>query len=212
MRLGFFGWIALAALLFPIPAVAQGAGSPAITAPAAGQSLLGQVPVNGSSDVPNFAEYELDFAYQNDTGATWFVIRKSSQPLSNDVLGVWDTTGISDGDYILRLRVTLVDGTHQDVTVSDLHVRNYTAQPTATLAPTPSPTAAVPVPTPILLAPSPSPTAVTPTAMVFPTPTPLPVNPAELTTGDILVSLQRGALVIAGLFLLVGFLLRLRKT
>ncbi len=212
MRTAWIGWVLLVSLLSSIPAQAQGSGSPAITSPASGQTLQGQVAVRGSTDVPGFARAELEFAYGSDPNGPWFPIQTDDQPVSNDSLGTWDTTSISDGEYVLRLRVFLQSGVNQDVIVSGLHVRNYTPTPTSTLAPTATPTAALPIPTPILLLPSPSPTAVTPTPAPIPSPTPLPVNPAALTPGEILSSFQRGALVILAIFVIFGLFLRLRRS
>jgi hypothetical protein len=62
------------------------------------------------------------------------------------------------------------------------------------------------VPTPFLLAASP-----TPTEVPRPTPTALPLNPASLAQDEIYASLGRGALVILGLFVLAGILLRVRR-
>ena len=73
--------------------------------------------------------------------------------MHNSTLATWDTTSITDGDYILRLRVFFQDGSSQDVIVS-VTVRNE-AVPTATPLP-PTPTAenvAVLIPTPFLLQP-----------------------------------------------------------
>lgn len=212
MRASFIICVLFAALLISVPAAAQGSSVPVINTPSAGQTLQGQVSVSGTSDIPNFTAAELAFSYSGDPTGTWFVIQSSNQPVSNGVLATWDTTAISDGDYSLRLRVTLQDGTHQDATVAGLHVMNYTLMSTATSIPTASPTAALPIPTSILLLPSPSPTAVTPTPAPLPTPTLLPINPAELTPGEIYRSLQRGALIIVGIFVVFGILLRLRRS
>lgn len=212
MRGASFGWAVLLALWLTVPALAQGSTGPAIISPTSGQTLQGQVSIRGTSDLPGFSSAELDFAYGTDQNGPWFPIQSGSQPISNDLLGTWDTTAISDGEYILRLRVTLQDGSVQDATVTGLHIQNYTTLPTATVPPTTTPTAALPIPTPIVLLPSPSPTAVTPTFAPVPSPTPLPENPAELTAGDIYLNLQRGALVILGIFVVFGLILRLRRS
>ncbi len=193
-------------LAWPLRAAAQ-TSTPVISAPAAGQVLHGPVAITGVTDVSNFASAEVSFAYASDTTNTWFSISATTQPIANDVLASWDTTTISDGDYVLRLRVTLQDGTFQDVTVP-VQVRNYTALAT----PTPTVTATVPVlqiPTPILVANTP--TSPAPTLVPRSTPTPLPSNPAEVTQSQIYVSLQRGALAIGILFFVFGIFLRLRR-
>ena len=163
--------------------------------------------VTGTLDIPSFASAQLDFAYASDTTDTWFTLQTFSGPVVNSTLATWDTTSITDGDYILRLRVDFEDGTFQEVTVP-VTVGNE-AVPTATPLP-PTPTAenvAVLIPTPFLLAASP-----TPTEVPRPTPTALPANPASLERDEIYASLKRGALVIFGLFVLAGIIIRVRRT
>lgn len=196
-------------VLFPLVLLALAAQTTppvAITSPAAGEVLRGQVTVIGNLDLPSFAAARLDFAYAPNPTDTWFTIQVFSGPVVNSSLTVWDTTLITDGDYILRLRVDFEDGTFQEVTVP-VQVGNDLL-PTATpLPPTPTPAEVdVLIPTPFLLAASP-----TPTEMPRPTPTALPANPASLRRSEIYTSLGRGALVIFGLFALAGIIIRLRR-
>jgi hypothetical protein len=191
---------------------AQGAAAPSINSPLPGQVLRGRVQIIGTSDVPGFVSSEVAFAYAGDLTGTWFPIQASASPLTDDLLADWDTESISDGDYILRLRVTLQDGSPVEVQVAGLQVRNYTAGPAPTAEPSATPTATpkIEVPTAVLVA---------PTAMVLapaskasvPTPTPFPPNPAALTSAAIYASLRRGALMIGLLFVAFGVLLRLRR-
>jgi len=180
----------------------------AISSPAAGEVLRGQVPIVGTSEAPGFVSSELSFSYAGDPTGTWFVLQTSGQAGVNAVLATWDTLSISDGDYNLRLRVNLQDGTLLETSVTGLQVRNYTALPTPTAESsfTPTPTPRSEAPTPILLAASATPTLPPP-----PTPTPLPHNPAALASSEIYASLKRGALLIGLLFLAFGILLRLRR-
>ncbi len=185
---------------------AQTAPPVAITSPAADEVLRGRVTVTGTLDVPSFASAELDFAYASNPTDTWFTIQAFSQLVSDSALAVWDTTSITDGDYVLRLRVTLEDGTFQEATVP-VKVGNDVL-PTSTPAPTATPEeVTVLFPTPFLLAASP-----TPTEVPRPTPTALPANPASLRQNEIYASLGRGALVILGLFALAGLIIRIRRT
>ncbi len=184
---------------------AQTAPPVAITSPAAEAVLRGQVTVTGTINVPNFASAQLDFGYASNPTDTWFTIQAFSEPVTDSALAVWDTTSITDGDYILRLRVNFEDGTSQEVTVP-VKIGND-AVPTSTPTPTATPEAVtVLVPTPFLLAASPTPTEVPPS-----TPTALPPNPASLRQNEIYSSLGRGALVILGLFALAGILIRIRR-
>jgi len=185
---------------------AQDSPAVAITSPAAGDVLRGEVSITGAMDAPGFVSAQLDFAYASDSAGTWFVIQTFSQPATDSVLAVWDTISITDGDYVLRLHVNLDDGTIQEATVP-VKLQNDVLIPTATPAPTVTPnTAEVQIPTPFLLAAAP-----TPTIPPRPTPTALATNPAVLGQDEIYASLGRGALVIAGLFILAGLIIRFRR-
>ena len=177
----------------------------AITSPAANDVLRGAVTITGRLDVASFVSARLEFAYATNPTDTWFTIQTFSQPVIDTTLATWDTTLITDGSYMLRLRVTFEDGTVQEANVP-IQIGNE-ALPTPTLEPTatPEPEAAL-LPTPFLLAASP-----TPTEVPRPTPTALPPNPVSLQQGEIYKSLGRGALVILGLFALAGLLLRVRR-
>lgn len=186
--------------------VAQDTQSVAIISPAAGDILRGQVNIIGSTNVPDFVSAELDFAYASDSTGTWFPIQTLSQPVFDSPLYTWDTTSITDGDYVLRLRVYIGDSSFQDVTVP-VKVQNDVVPVTPTVLPTATAEQEfVLIPTPFLLAASP-----TPTNVPRPTPTPLPANPVSLGSNTVLASLGRGALVILGLFAFAGLILRFRR-
>src|SRR5512146_3312345 len=112
-------WMKLYVLLpLVLLLIAAQTGAPVtITSPAAGEVLRGQVTVTGNLDLPRFASAPLDFAYAPPPTDRWFTIRAFSGPIVNSSMTVWDTTLITDGDYILRLRVDFEDGTFQEVTV-----------------------------------------------------------------------------------------------
>jgi hypothetical protein len=182
-----------------------------VASPKSGDILRGQVEIVGNMDVPDFASAELAFSYaipvggaSNPTGS-WFTIQTFPQPVQNNpTLAVWDTTTLTDGDYILHLRVFLQDGSTQDVVVSDLKIRNDVPLPTQSPTATESagfiridPTATLP----------PAATAL-PT---FPSPTPLPVNPVSVTTSSIYLNFARGGLIALVLFVFFSLILRLRK-
>ena len=192
-------------LLMLLLIAAQDSPPLAITNPKPEAILRGEVTIAGSTAIPNFIFAQLDFAYASNSSDTWFNIQMFSQPIADSTLAVWDTTSISDGDYVLRLRVTLEDGTFQEVLVP-VKVMNDTVLPTPTSVPTSTPEIAVQIPTPFLLAVSP-----TPTDLPRPTPTMLPPNPASLGQNQIYGSLGRGALVIVGLFALAGLIVRFRR-
>jgi hypothetical protein len=176
-----------------------------ITSPAPNEILRGQVSITGKVDVSSFVSAQLDFAYASNPTDTWFNIQTFSPPITDATLATWDTTAITDGAYVLRLRVNFEDGTSQEVTVP-ITIGNDMA-PTPTPTPTTTPAADVDLlPTPFLLAASP-----TPTEVPRPTPTALPANPASLGRSQIYASLGRGALVILGLFALAGLIIRVRR-
>ncbi len=198
----------VAVLCTGFPALAQQDTSPVIVSPGDGQFLQGQVPVKVTTDIPNFASAELAFAFSPDPTDTWFSIQTASLPVTDAVMTTWDTTLITDGDYVLRLRVNLQDGSTSD-TVITVHVRNYTALPTATPAVTSTPVPVVEVPTAIII--QPSPTATLAAAVVLATPTALPPNPAGVTPNDIFSGFWRGALLVGVLVLIFGLLVRYRR-
>jgi hypothetical protein len=198
-------WFLLTLLaLFP----AQNA-SVAITSPQPGQVVQGVITITGTSDAPAFSYAEIAFAYTADPTATWFLIASADQPVSEGTLASWDTTSLTDGDYDLRLRVYLQDGTYLENIVPALHVRNDILTPTATFTPAPTPTEKLP----LLISPSPRPRtgglATVPPA--FPTPLPLPTNPAVLPSTRLSAAFGQGALLSFALILLFALLLRLRR-
>lgn len=184
--------------------------SAVIVSPQNGEILRGLVEIQGRMDTPNFASAELAFTYAaiaSDSGASWFTIQTFPQPKADSALAAWDTTSITDGDYTLRLRVTLQDGTFQDALVTDLKVRNDeplpTVPPTQTLAdfnfaPLNETPQASNIQTPTVIS-------------NYPTSAPLPANPVSLTTTDILTIFWQSALIILILFIFFSLILRLRK-
>lgn len=193
--------------IFFFSIAAQDSSAVAIHSPAPNDILRGPVNIIGSTNLPDFISAQLDFSYASSPVDTWFPIQALSQPVLDAPLYSWDTTLITDGDYILRLRVFVADGSFQEVTVP-VTLQNDTAPTTPTvIVPTSTPEdVTVPVPTPFLLASSP-----TPTDLPHPTPTTLPANPASLEPMTVLFSLGRGALVILGFFAFAGLILRLRR-
>ncbi len=179
-----------------------------ISSPQTGDVLRGQVQIAGNMTVTNFASAELAFKYTASSSAeNWFAIQTFSQPVAGPALAVWDTTSLTDGDYNLRLRVTLQDGTFQDVVVSDLKIRNDTSDPTE-VVPTETALPQFNAATSLPALNQSTATAV----IIFPSSTPLPVNPASVTTSSIYSTFGRSALIILVLFAFFSLILRLRKT
>lgn len=192
-------WSSFFAMLLATTVLEQNVqfGDPVIVAPRPGDVLQGVVTIAGSSDVTGFVSAEVSFTYADDPTGTWFLIALNSQPVFNDKLAAWDTTVITDGDYVLRLRIYLTDGSSREALVSGLRVRNYTP---------------VETPTPMALAPEAPPlSTITPTATPFPTPTALPRNPAALAPTDVSASILYGGMAAILTFVIVGIYLWLRR-
>ena len=212
MRWLLAGFLALA-LFLPQRASAQTGTDIRITAPASGDTLQGLINITGTSAAEGFFAAELSFAYASDitleggSTSTWFLIYSTDQPVTEGLLAAWDTSLVTDGDYNLRLRVTLQDGTILESLVTGLRIRNQTPTETPTLAPTSTPDfdrSAVSTPLP----PTPMPA---PTSTHLPTPTLLPPNPATVSDSEIYAFLARAILVTLLTFLVVALVLRVRR-
>jgi hypothetical protein len=190
----------LLTLLFQNPGVT-------LTSPQPGDVLRGQVEIVGTMDVPNFSSAELAFSFVgSDSADNWFTIQTFPQPKADSPLAVWDTTSVTDGDYILHLRVFLQDGTSQDAAITDLKIRNDVPLPTQT------PTEVFEISTPLIAVDDVTATPPLPTqTLSFSQPTSLPVNPASINRDEISSTFTRGALIALVSFLLISLLLRLRK-
>jgi hypothetical protein len=196
MRVLTFFWVFTLFFSFSDVDLPLQVDEPTISAPVPGEALQGSVPITGTTDVPGFISAEVSFAYLDDPTETWFLIYSSNQAVIDGLITTWDTTGITDGNYTLRLQVTLSDGSSRETFVSPLRVRNYTAIETPTPLPT-QPTA-TPLPT------------ITPTPSPFPTPTPLSVNPAVLSSTELFSSILYGGSAAALIFIIIGIYLWLR--
>lgn len=174
-------------------ALAQAPGYADITRPHAGEALVGVITIEGSASHPSFLSYDLSFAYEVDGVETWFPILDNVQnPVVDGRLGIWDTTGITDGDYKLRLRVNLKNGSTLEAVVSGLRLRNSSPIETAT-------------PGPALEAEQDEP----PSATVTPLPT--PISREEPQRGRTLTALMWGGSLGLAALLLVGVLLSVRR-
>nr|MBI2904590.1 hypothetical protein [Chloroflexota bacterium] len=81
-----------------------------ISAPGDNQTLTGIVSITGSAAHPQFARYEIAFAYDPNPTDTWFEIQPpATTQVSEGLLAAWDTRHIADGTYMLRLRVFATD-------------------------------------------------------------------------------------------------------
>ena len=97
-----------------------------ITDPKQGDLVDDTVPILGTVGNAEFDHYELHFALSPNPTDTWFpIVLSGTIPVSNGVLGQWDTNGISNGRYIIRLRAFDYDGNSEQKSITQ------TADPTA---------------------------------------------------------------------------------
>jgi hypothetical protein len=158
-RLNWFPF-SLAALMLALPQPAaapprQAPGYAEITVPEPGSSVHGIVTVHGSANHPSFASYDLAFSYSEDATGTWFAIGPSvTSPVVDGALGLWDTSQISPGRYMLRLRVLLSTGAVLEAQVRDVRLGLPPAASSAAPAtPTPALGPATATPPPIVVSP-----------------------------------------------------------
>jgi hypothetical protein len=192
-----------------VPRVAAQTGTTTlITSPTDGDILQGEVRIRGTAAGAAFSSAELSFAYIDDVTETWFRLAELLVPVEDGDLWAWNTTSVSDGEYLLRLKLVNLDGTQQEARVR-IQVRNYTEAIVVT--PTQEPTIQPPmqVDTPVVIEPS-----ATAAVVVLPvvTPTPLPANPAALTPAAIFGGFWRGALAVLAACLLVAVMILRRRT
>jgi hypothetical protein len=196
----------LALTAWPVrPASAQAPGYAEITSPRPGETISGLVTVSGSAAHPSFASFDLSFSYDPNPTNTWFPI---GDPQLTEVrdgrLGLWDTTGISDGLYDLRLRVHLTNGNELETIVRGLRIGGQPTPGEIDVTPNPA--------SPVARG---NQTTVTPSATMSPliaTPGPSSQNPV-FETIKIGAGSAAGGLAIVSLYLAIkGELRRHRAT
>jgi len=80
-----------------------------ITSPGVGSYLDDSITISGNSYGTNFAQFVLEYG-AGDAPSTWSLIASSGIPVAGSILGVWNTTAVADGSYVLRLRSVATDG------------------------------------------------------------------------------------------------------
>jgi hypothetical protein len=75
-----------------------------ITAPEPGTDVSGTVEITGTANVPNFGFFKYEIAPRGTQN--WATISAEREPKVNEVLGSWNTSSLTNGDYFLRLVVT----------------------------------------------------------------------------------------------------------
>jgi len=168
-------------LAYP-PARDCSGGNAAILAPTTGATVFGIVQIEGTASLGNdFQYYKLEVA---PTGTeAWFnLFGEAREQVVNGQLGVWDSAGVADGAYTLRLRVVDPTGNYCEVIVTNVLVQNAAA-PTPTLEVTPTPTVVETEAPPIQNAvPTQQPTVEGPAGTATPEPTETPQGPVVTPT------------------------------
>lgn len=190
MRSGFSLLIILCSILTSLWPQTQGGETPDITSPQAGQALQGAVLVAGKTDLKGFQSADVSYSYTRGNGS-WFLIGQSREAVEDGKLAVWDTTTITDGDYLLRVQVFMDNGSVVEKIIQ-VRVRNYSPIETETPQPTVGSMEAKATTTP------------TSTPYRQPTPTHLPENPAIVTVESLAASLRCGIILAILAFLGLG--------
>jgi hypothetical protein len=75
-----------------------------ITIPKPGALVKGQFELKGTANIPNFGFYKYEFSPIGTN--VWATIQADRKIRQDDILGSWNTSEITPGDYNLRLVVT----------------------------------------------------------------------------------------------------------
>lgn len=168
-----------------------------ITYPQGGNAVQGLVQIIGTVNPVDFQSYRLEFSPQNSPSSSWFPIHQQSSPVVNDVLGEWDTSVLTDGNYLLRLSVYTHSGETTSILIEGIRIRNYS--PIETETPKPTRENILPTITSTPFA------TLSPTATIQPSPTSLPANPISLGNDTIQKAAVTGSIIgfIGVLFILL---------
>jgi hypothetical protein len=74
-----------------------------ISSPKPGEIIKGNVSIIGTADIPNFGFFKYEFAPISTDH--WITIQANREIKNDTELGLWDTSEVPPGDYILRLVV-----------------------------------------------------------------------------------------------------------
>lgn len=165
-----------------------------VSSPVDGAVIRGVVPITGIVSLAGVQSAELAFADQTDSSGTWILIAQIALPAQSADLTQWDTTTVPDGEYQLRLRALMLDGTVQERVISRLRVNNLLLPEPTAVQPT-----ATPEPPPALTETPPAGFAITQRAQPV-----LPTNPAAVESEDLQRSARSGVLLVVGVFAAAG--------
>lgn len=206
-------------------------GNAAILAPQSGAAVSGIVQIEGTASLgADFQYYKLEVAPVG-TEAWGDLVGEAREQVVNGQLGVWDSAGVADGAYTIRLRVVDPTGNYCEAMVTNIQVQNSvpTAVPTPefTITPTEAPPIqnAVPTAVPTVSAegtpsPGPSPTLVRPSVTRTPVPVGATLGGVEIepfvnALTDFLATLGRtflfGVFAMASIFVFVAVVFFVRR-
>lgn len=77
------------------------------TEPKSGSEISGNVDLMGTVNVTNFGFYKYEYSQDN---IIWNTIQAGTTVVTNGLLGNWDTSLLTPGDYSVRLIVTNNEG------------------------------------------------------------------------------------------------------
>lgn len=141
----------------PAPQQDTRGGKVELILPQSNQILTGSIQIIGTALSPDFDHYELSWSTDPAINEeSWQPVQPPVfQQVNGNVIGVWNTTQVPDGLYLIRLRLVRSDKTLLETQVR-VQVVNSTATPTATVTPRPTttllpgPATAGPSPTPLI--------------------------------------------------------------
>jgi hypothetical protein len=90
--------------------------------PQDGAEVSGIVTLIGTVDYPNFGFYKYEVARPGD--AIWLTIQAGRETKREGELGQWDTTGLSPGEYLIRLVLTDNQGETLEPCIITVYVNN----------------------------------------------------------------------------------------
>jgi hypothetical protein len=107
----------------PLPTLSNASGCIAdkvnITSPKPGSEINGLIDIKGTVNILNFGFYKYEVAPINTD--TWATITAGRSLVQNGLLGGWDTTALTPGDY--QLRLVVYDNKGQSLTPCIIPVR-----------------------------------------------------------------------------------------
>lgn len=150
-----------------------GASIVTISNPPQGGFVDGVVTIIGTVQLADFEHYDLEFEAANSEEWRW-ISGPHLSPVQDGPLTIWDTNGLEDGEYTLRLVVYTLSGGRTEARVNVFVSRGTIPTPTDTPGPTSTPTLAPTETLPVLPTLPPSTPTLTPEPTLEPTLEPTP--------------------------------------